>query len=289
MNVFLSWSGERSRLAAEAFKLWIQEVLQCVEPWMSPDIEKGANWPAELSDRLEMTYVGIAFLTQDNLSSPWLHFEVGSLAKTKRGRPCIVLLDVAPTDVRGPLSLYQPTECNEGDILRLVQNLRTWAESDSKKVIPATALDTLFKRSWPALKQALEAVRKTGKMVAPTRTADDLVRETLIVVRSLRDEIASLRTEMSNAGIVPQSNASVSPVEGLFRIRDDVPSERVDEMLTASAKAFPHLKLNRHNETLVVSAAGGLQAMDEWAAWRKAYGTMVFAPEDRLRRKAPAE
>ena len=40
-----------------------------------------------------MMYVGIAFLTQDNLSSPWLHFEVGSLAKTKRGRPCIVLLE----------------------------------------------------------------------------------------------------------------------------------------------------------------------------------------------------
>ena len=156
--------------------------------------------------------------------------------------------------MRGPLSLYQPTECNEGDILRLAQNLKTWAESDSKKVIPATALDTLFKRSWPALKQALEAVRKTGKMVAPTRTADDLVRETLIVVRSLRDEIASLRTEMSNAGIVPQSNVSVSPVEGLFRILYDVPTKRVDQVHPCVGKSVSSFRQsNRHNETLVVT------------------------------------
>jgi hypothetical protein len=40
MKVFLSWSEERSRTAAEAFKSWIEEVLQCVEPWMSPDIDK---------------------------------------------------------------------------------------------------------------------------------------------------------------------------------------------------------------------------------------------------------
>jgi len=283
MKVFLSWSEERSRLAAEAFKSWIEEVLQCVEPWMSPDIDKGANWPSELSDRLETTYVGVVFLTRDNLSSPWLHFELGALAKTKSGRPCIVLVDVPPTDVKGPLSLYQHTRCNEDDIRRLVQNLRTWAEDDGGKVIPATALDTLFRRSWPALEQSLEAVRKTSKTVEPIRTPDDLARETLTVVRSLRDEIASLRTEISGAGVVPPPSVAGSLVEGLFRIRGDVAPERIDEMLTVSAKAFPHLKLNRQNEILLVSATGGAQAMEEWAAWRKAYGTMVFAAGERLR------
>jgi hypothetical protein len=236
-----------------------------------------------LSDRLETTYVGVVFLTRDNLSSPWLHFELGALAKTKSGRPCIVLLDVSPTDVKGPLALYQHTRCNEDDMRRLVQNLRTWAEKEEGKVIPANALDMLFKRSWPALERSLEAIRRTSKTVGPIRTTDDLSRETLTVVRSLRDEIASLRAEISRAGIVTATSATGPSVEGVFRIRGDISSERIDEMLTVSATRFPHLKLNRQNEILLVSAVGGAQAMDEWAAWRKAYGTMVFAPGDQDR------
>jgi hypothetical protein len=283
MKVFLSWSDERSRLAAAAFKCWIEEVLQSVEPWMSPDIDKGANWPNELSDRLETTYVGVVFLTRDNLSSPWLHFEVGALAKTKSGRPCVVLLDVSPTDVKGPLSLYQHTRCTEDDVRRLVHNLRTWADNEGGKVISASALDTLFKRSWPALEQALEQVRTTDQAIRPIRTQDDVARETLTVVRSLRDEIAALRTDMIGAGVVARPTVTRSPVEGLFRIREDVSRERIDEMLTASASAFPHLRLTKQGELLLVSATNDFQSQEEWAAWRQRYGTMVFTAEDRLR------
>ena len=283
MKVFLGWSEDRSRLAAAAFKTWIEEVLQCVEPWMSPDIDKGANWPAELSNRLETTYVGVVFLTRDNLASPWLHFEVGALAKTKSGRPCVVLLDVSPTDVKGPLALYQHTRCAEDDIRRLIQNLRTWAENEGEKVIPATALDALFARSWPSLERSLEQVRKTGKTAGPIRTEDDLARETLTVVRSLRDEIASLRTDIRSAGVVAPSSVTGSPVEGLFRIRQDLSPEQIDEMLTTSANAFPHLRFTRQNDVLLVSTTNDYQSQEEWATWRKRYGTMVFAAGDRLR------
>ncbi len=239
-------------------------------------MDKGANWPAVLGERLETTYVGVVFLTRDNLASPWLHFEVGALAKTKGGRPCIVLVDIPPTDVQGPLSLYQHTRCTEDDIRRLVQNLREWAEGEGDKVISASTLDTLFKRSWPSLERSLGDIRKADATVGPVRTVDDLSRETLTVVRSLRDEIAALRTEMCGVGIVP--SRSVAPVEGLFRIREDLPPERIDEMLSASAKSFPHLNFNRQNQILLVTATNSFHAQEEWAAWRKAYGSMVFAP-----------
>jgi hypothetical protein len=277
MKVFLGWSEERSRLAAVAFKTWIEEVLQCVEPWMSPDIEKGANWPAELSERLNQTYVGVVFLTRENLSSPWLHFEAGALAKTRSGRPCVVLLDVSPTDVNGPLSMYQHTRCTEDDFRRLVQNFRTWAESEGGKVIPVNTLDALFTRSWPALKQSLEDIRSRAMNVGPVRSDDDIGRETLTVVRSLRAEIATLRAEIVGAGMAAPTLAR-SPVDGLFRIREDIPQEQVDEMLAASVVAFPHLRLTRHKELLVVIADGDSQSRAEWAAWRQRYGTMVFAP-----------
>lgn len=277
MKVFLSWSDERSRMAAVAFKAWIEEVLQCVEPWMSPDIEKGANWPTELSERLNETYVGVVFLTRENLASSWLHFEAGALAKTHSGRPCVVLLDVSPTDVKGPLSMYQHTRCTEDDFRRLVQNLRVWAETEGGKVIPVNTLDALFNRSWPALKQSLDQIRSQAKTVGPVRSDEDIGRETLTVVRSLRTEIASLRAELARAGAGPLSTTAPSAVEGVFRIRKDIPRDQVDEMLVASAEAFPHLRLTRSNDMLLVSANSDSQSRGEWAAWRQRYGTMVFA------------
>jgi hypothetical protein len=278
MKVFLSWSEERSRLAAAAFKKWIEEVLQCVEPWMSPDIEKGANWPAELTERLGETYVGVVFLTRENLSSPWLHFEAGALAKTTSGRPCVVLLDVSPTDVRGPLSMYQLTRCTEDDFRRLVQNLRTWAEREGGKVIPVNTLDALFKRSWPELKNSLEDIRSDAKNTGPVLSEEEIGRETLMVVRSLRAEIVSLRADIVDARTAAPAPLGRPPVEGLFRIRKDMPSEQVDGMLAESAVAFPHLRFSRTGEILLVIADDDSQSRGEWAAWRRRYGTMVFAP-----------
>jgi TIR domain-containing protein len=175
MKVFLSWSEERSRRAAAAFKGWLEQVLQAAEPWMSPDIEKGAKWPSEIGERLESTYVGVVFLTKENLNSLWLHYEVGALAKTKSGRPCMFLLDVQPTDVKGPLSLYQHTRSDAEDVRKLLQNLRAWAEREDGKVIGQSALDSLFTASWPALDRALREIPPT-QAPDPPRGTEDLAR-----------------------------------------------------------------------------------------------------------------
>jgi hypothetical protein len=52
-NVFLSWSGLRSRWVAEAMRDWLPLVLQGAKPWMSAtDIEKGSRGLIEVSTRL---------------------------------------------------------------------------------------------------------------------------------------------------------------------------------------------------------------------------------------------
>jgi len=44
-NVFISWSGPRSKQAAEALREWLGNVLQNARPWMSAtDIEKGFSF-----------------------------------------------------------------------------------------------------------------------------------------------------------------------------------------------------------------------------------------------------
>ena len=50
MKVFLSWSGELSHKVALAFREWLPNVIQSIEPYVSSeDIDKGARWSAEMA------------------------------------------------------------------------------------------------------------------------------------------------------------------------------------------------------------------------------------------------
>ncbi len=102
-NVFISWSGERSRHVPEALRAWLPMVLQASKPFMSKrDIDKGSRWHVELAKALEVTKVGIICLVPENQTASWLLFEAGALSKTvDRGtRVCTYLLaELKPQDV----------------------------------------------------------------------------------------------------------------------------------------------------------------------------------------------
>lgn len=54
MDIFISWSGERSKALAEALRSWLPKVIQNLNPWISvSDIEKGARWLIDISEKLE--------------------------------------------------------------------------------------------------------------------------------------------------------------------------------------------------------------------------------------------
>jgi hypothetical protein len=83
MDVFISWSGERSRVAAEALRAWLPKIINAIKPWLSSaDIDKGARWSTDVASRLEAAKAGIICLTQNNLHSDWILFEAGALSKT---------------------------------------------------------------------------------------------------------------------------------------------------------------------------------------------------------------
>src|SRR4051812_15973009 len=101
MKVFLSWSGQTSRMVAEALRDWLPAILQAVEPWMSAeDIEKGARWSSDIGKHLEEAKIGIVCLTKDNQHEPWIQFEAGALSKTLDNAFVIpYLLDLKPADL----------------------------------------------------------------------------------------------------------------------------------------------------------------------------------------------
>jgi hypothetical protein len=67
-NLFISWSGARSKAIAETLREWLPTVIQTAKPFMSDtDIDKGSRGLTELVRALEGIKVGIVCLTPENL------------------------------------------------------------------------------------------------------------------------------------------------------------------------------------------------------------------------------
>ena len=82
LDVFISWSGQRSKALALQLHDWLKAVVQRANPWMSErDIGAGQRWNEQISARLKDTHFGIICLTPENLNAPWLLFEAGAVAK----------------------------------------------------------------------------------------------------------------------------------------------------------------------------------------------------------------
>lgn len=190
MNLFLSWSKERSRSFATFLHGWLPSVIQRIEPWMSSqDIDKGQRWGRQLSDRLASTAEGIICVTAENMSQPWLNFEAGSLAKAvgeARVRP--VLLGVKPTDLTGPLAQFQSTSADDReDMYRLMVSLN---KSCDRQLEPAL-LEGSFDRAWAefgAMVAKLTATSPTPPAKAH-RSTDEKIDEILSLVRTMHPHV----------------------------------------------------------------------------------------------------
>src|SRR5215475_7556183 len=52
LNVFLSWSGDRGRLLAEALNEWLPKVRRAWKPWVSSRQRRGTDWRAALFEHI---------------------------------------------------------------------------------------------------------------------------------------------------------------------------------------------------------------------------------------------
>lgn len=185
MKIFLSWSGEKSRLAAEALRDWLPDVIQSIEPWVSSsDIDAGARWHQLLDEQLSIGNYGVISLTAENQQSPWILFEAGALAKTLTGSyVCPYLIDFPLAGLqRGPLTQFQAKEANrEGtrDLIRSINKTRGVAG------LPEERLDRTFERCWPDLAKKLDTICSITPGTSESRPLEDTVEEVLLIARDL--------------------------------------------------------------------------------------------------------
>lgn len=187
-NVFLSWSGERSRAVAEALHGWLPLVVQSARPWMSStDIGSGRRWRVELGRQLQSIKIGIACMTPEKKHSHTIHFEAGAITKflDDDSRLITFCLGLRPAELDWPLSDFQGHVATvESDARRLVSAVHaaTGGQLDSNQ------LDHVFRRFWSDLKAQLDAIREPAEKAptpAPPRPVEDMFAEILERIRAL--------------------------------------------------------------------------------------------------------
>ena len=157
MKVFVSWSGEVSKLVAKELSDWLPSIIQSVEVFYSPeDIQKGENWDSRLTKELEDSKYGIVCLTKENVLAPWIHFEAGALSKSLDSRISALMIDIVTSDIQGPLSRFQATRCEKEDFYQLVCDINEASENQiSEKV-----LKNSFEAIWDKLNGNIQRIIK---------------------------------------------------------------------------------------------------------------------------------
>jgi TIR domain len=183
MNVFISWSGERSKAIAEIFRDWLPKVIQVVRPYFSPsDVEKGSRWNSEISKKLEECKMGIFIITKDNLFSPWLLFEAGAISKNvDNSKVCPILFGVETSDIEGPLTQFQASYFDKIEVKKILKSINNEL-GDIK--LDEKILDEAYDTWWPKLESKIGGVEFNEKATnVEIREDRELLEEVLEIVR----------------------------------------------------------------------------------------------------------
>jgi hypothetical protein len=209
VDIFISWSGETSRQVAELLSEWLKCVVQKCNPWISSrDIERGALWFGQISDRLRETSVGIICLTDENKEKPWILFEAGALAKgLTTSRVCTFLIDLKPSDIRDPLAQFNHTMAEKESVFSLVTTLNDALNEDA---IERGILEKVFETFFPTFeKRFAEILTSAPQAKSPRpRKEGDKLDEILNLTSSLMSRVRAIER---NVGPNRSSESRVEP------------------------------------------------------------------------------
>lgn len=110
-QLFISWSGETGKKAADIIYEWIDSIYEDVNEhvFLSTKIKPGRQGCFEIMDALNICKKGFFILTRERISSPWVHFEAGAISKANNLNSVIpILVDIKRESLgTGPLSVFQ--------------------------------------------------------------------------------------------------------------------------------------------------------------------------------------
>lgn len=244
MDVFLSWSGERSKKLAQIFNDWLNNVLPTVNTFVSfEEIEAGERWGDKIGEGLENNYVGIFFMVKENISAPWLNYEAGAISKNVENSKVIPLLhELRPEEIGGPLSQFQAKLLdNELDIYNIVRKVNNEVKDERK--IKEDKLKILFEKWYPDfdseyqkfIQSSLNTEFETNQPSEPsTLNQEEQIGEILNILRRLNREkhqpkmpprsesrTVSYTSVLKSVALKARDYLDVFPTEELLKLKND--------------------------------------------------------------------
>lgn len=135
MELFLSWSGDRSRKLAEAVRGLLVSLYggRKIRTHLSADIAKGEPWSDALVNHLRASEAVLICLTPEALASTWITYEAGYIVgRTESPRVFTLLYEVTSNDIPDPLRSYQSTTLEPSDIRRLAHDMTGMNPDDAR-------------------------------------------------------------------------------------------------------------------------------------------------------------
>lgn len=232
MKVFISWSGERSKALAQGLRDWLPLVLHYVEPWLSEaDIEAGERWADAVAKELEASNFGIISVTRENVSSPWILFEAGALAKSLQGSRVIpLLLDLDFRDITGPLAQFQAKKVENSGLSEVIHSINQAAEH----AVPATREKQLFDALWPEFEKKVGSIPKQASAAKHTRSQNEILEELVASVRALDSRFREVAGETDRSIRYRQRRIHPFMVRELAEMIGQVPGAPISLLIISS-------------------------------------------------------
>ncbi|WP_406162290.1 toll/interleukin-1 receptor domain-containing protein [Streptomyces sp. NBC_01005] len=250
MQIFISWSGERSHAAAKALSSFITDMFDDVRIWMSSsEIEAGERWSGAVAKGLQGSKFGILCCTQDNILAPWLLFEAGALAKSLDDDTRVVpyFIGIPPADLPSPLKQFQGKAADEAGTWDLAKTINRQRSNPRENVDLKRHFDTW----WPSLSEALTELPKSNvRYASPMNEMLEYAREEARE-RALRrglgvwapsgDEPPEVMEDMLSGPVLDRWSALVMP--DVLKPMGDY-NKALSEYSRASAELREFLKAN---------------------------------------------
>jgi hypothetical protein len=184
LNIFLSWSGDKSRIVASTLRDWLPLVFHDkVSPWISThDIDAGDRGDNAIASQLHQCQFGIVCLSKDNLDSSWINFEAGAISKSvSESHLCTYLIDLTISDIKPPLSRFQANKADHDGTRRIVESIN---KDLGTSALNLDLLSKTFDITFPSLEKQLEEAHASKPGLRSSRSEKDILEELVTLVRS---------------------------------------------------------------------------------------------------------
>ena len=186
MKIFVSWSGELSKQIAQELKTWLPCFFDAVEVFYSPkDIAKGDEWDAKIIQELSESSYGIVCLTSENTNAPWINFEAGAITNALNSKVAPLMVDIKPSDIKGPLKRYQGTRLEKDDMRQLIFDINEATEKPSDKTVLETRFNAMWDTAYAAIKKCIDdySPAKIEDAESEPTAKNDAIEEILQLIR----------------------------------------------------------------------------------------------------------